>query len=336
MAVLLEMFIVANCRRRPSPRTTRRTASPRAAAGRARRSGGPPHQSAKNCRWVNGALDFRAKTRPPFIGILGPPTRFWLPSRSASVSAKYASGSISSEETHMSVSIYITLSMDGSSNKARKASSSRRSTCSRCRSCLYISPTARRPARSALRAGARRSRCRTGAASVATIRRLVQEGLPVAPLLQVLGRVNKHQDRRLVGVDGTAVVHATQLRLRRVPSIIRQVGRRGRRDRRYTLTVGGGPVRLAAAWALAALSRHTSCVTLTVVAAVLAAQARIKRSRADGVLLEKPIALGFFRRGGANSSAKACCAVEARLERVLRRLVEQSGRFSAAAPKKRS
>ena len=50
-----------------------------------------------------------------------PPTRFWLPSRSASVSAKYASGSISSEETHMSVSIYKTLSMDGSSNKARKA-----------------------------------------------------------------------------------------------------------------------------------------------------------------------------------------------------------------------
>ena len=50
-----------------------------------------------------------------------PPTRFWLPSRSASVSAKYASGSSSPEETHMSVSIYKTLSMDGSSNKARKA-----------------------------------------------------------------------------------------------------------------------------------------------------------------------------------------------------------------------
>ena len=50
-----------------------------------------------------------------------PPTRFWLPSRSASVSAKYDSGSISPEETHMSVSIYITLSMDGSSNKAKKA-----------------------------------------------------------------------------------------------------------------------------------------------------------------------------------------------------------------------
>ena len=44
-----------------------------------------------------------------------------MPSRSASVRAKYASGSISSEETHMSVSIYKTLSMDGSSNKARKA-----------------------------------------------------------------------------------------------------------------------------------------------------------------------------------------------------------------------
>ena len=93
--------------------------------------------------------------------------------------------------------------------------------------------------------------------SPSTIRRLVEEGLPVAPLLQVLGRVNKHQDRRLVGVDGTAVVHATQLRLRRVPSIIRQVGRRGRRDRRYTLTVGGGPVRFRGGLgARGALSPH--------------------------------------------------------------------------------
>ncbi len=50
----------------------------------------------------------------------------------------------------------------------------------------------------------------------------------------------------------------------------------------------------AAAWALAALSRHTSCVTLTVVAAVLAPQLRIKRSRADGVLLEQPIAALAF------------------------------------------
>jgi chaperone required for assembly of F1-ATPase len=46
----------------------------------------------------------------------------------------------------------------------------------------------------------------------------------------------------------------------------------------------------AATIALAALSRHTSCVTLTVLAAVLAAQVRITRSRADGVLLEQPIA----------------------------------------------
>ena len=50
----------------------------------------------------------------------------------------------------------------------------------------------------------------------------------------------------------------------------------------------------AAAWALAALSRHTSCVTLTVFAAVLAPQVRIKRSRADGVLLEQPIAALAF------------------------------------------
>ena len=50
-----------------------------------------------------------------------PPTRFWLPSRSASVSAKYASGSISSDENHASASMYNTLSIDGSSNKARKA-----------------------------------------------------------------------------------------------------------------------------------------------------------------------------------------------------------------------
>jgi hypothetical protein len=50
-----------------------------------------------------------------------PPTRFWLPSRSASVSAKYASGSISSDENHASASMYNTLSIDGSSNKAKKA-----------------------------------------------------------------------------------------------------------------------------------------------------------------------------------------------------------------------
>ena len=43
---------------------------------------------------------------------------------------------------------------------------------------------------------------------------------------------------------------------------------------------------------------------------------------------------GFFRRGGANSSSKACCAVEARLERVLRRLVEQSGSDFLAADAK--
>ena len=141
------------------------------------------------------------------------------------------------------MSIYITLSMDGSSNKARKA---------RFFTPFNVFSLPRDLSRHlAHGASTRVQHCGRGHADPdvepaprpSTIRRLVEEGLPVAPLLQVLGRVNKHQDRRLVGVDLSTVVHATQLRLRRVPSIIRQVGRRGRRDRRYTLTVGGGPVR---------------------------------------------------------------------------------------------
>ena len=50
----------------------------------------PRHHNAKNWE-VN--RDFLAKMRPPFIGILGPPILFWLPSSSASSDkARYASG----------------------------------------------------------------------------------------------------------------------------------------------------------------------------------------------------------------------------------------------------
>ena len=94
----------------------------------------------------------------------------------------------------------------------------------------------------------------------------------------------------------------------------------------------------AAAVALAALSVHICFVTLTVLAAVLAPQVRIKRSRADGVLLEQPIAqLWLFPAWRCEQLLEASSAARARLESVLLLLVEQSGRiFSRDASQRAS